>query len=166
MRKQTLTFILAAAFIAALGACKKTENNSGQSATLGKATISGTVAALLVDTVGASNSQVAPANTVIHAWIDTKDFVVNPANSITYAQKYYTTKVDANGKYTLTVDVSQYQEATVHIVPQSFIYDQVRNTRGVIVRDSIYTVSKTYNAPSSTVTVFNDLSTTQGINYN
>lgn len=166
MQKKTLLCTLLAAGTLFTACKKKDDNNTDQLASLGKATITGKVYAPLVDTAGASINQIAPANTVISAWIDTKDFVVNPGPG-NYAKKYYTATVDANGNYKLTVDVSKYQPATLYITPQPFGYDQVKNTIGVVHHDSVYTEHQTfYPVPPSTMqTVYTDFNGIVDIHY-
>jgi hypothetical protein len=68
--------------------------------------------------------QKAPAGTVINAWVDTRDFVLN-AGGGTYAKKYYSATVGSDGFYSLVVDVSKHQPAAVHIEGQQFAYDVV-----------------------------------------
>lgn len=148
-------------------ACKKNNdsNNTDQLADLGKATITGRVYARLVDTIGANGAQVAPANTVITAWIDTRDLVVNPTGGA-YAKRYYTASVDSSGNYKLVVDVSKNQPATVTILPQQFQYNQVRQTNGIIHPDSIYKAQKTYSPGfTSPVSAYNGLTAIQDISY-
>jgi hypothetical protein len=108
--------------ITSLYSCTKSkDNNSDQLATLGKATITGSITAKLVDTVGATNQQAVKAGIVIQAWIDTKDYVLNPlTGGTTYAKKYFSTTTNADGFYFINVDVSKYQPATVHIEASDF----------------------------------------------
>jgi hypothetical protein len=118
----TVTKSLAVLACAALLAscAKRKDNTVDQTAKMGKATITGRVTARLVDTVGAASSQNAPAGTVINAWIDTRDLVLNPDPTATYANKYYTTTTDANGYYSFTIEVSPYKAANVHMLPSDF----------------------------------------------
>lgn len=170
MLKKTFLFATAVLAVTSLfTSCKKKDdsNNTDQLATLGKATITGHVYARLVDTIGASGTQVAPTNTMISAWVDTRDFVLNPAANTNYPKRYYTATVDANGNYKLVVDVSKYQAANVTIAPQQFSYAQTKNTIGVVHRDSVYTVQKVYdpNPAQMIVPVYNDLTAIRDISY-
>jgi hypothetical protein len=136
--------------IALFAACKKKEdNNTNQLSSLTTATINGKVFATTVDTPGAAAVQYAPVGTVVNAWVDTKDFVVYTDPSAPYAKKYYTTTVDASGSYKLTVDVSKYKPATIHIVPTYIEAQILMNTHGVTHPDSIFYVRQIL-APSNT----------------
>ncbi len=161
-KKITLFTITAiAALFMFATSCKKASNNTDQLATLAKATISGKVYAQLADTIG-SGMQAAPAGTTIAAWIDTRDLVVNPDFSATYAKRYYTAQVDASGNYTLTVDVSRYQPATVHIMPAQFTYNQVVYGTG----GTITTERKIYYGVDADVTVINGGASYEDLMYN
>ena len=121
--------------IAILASCSKKKENTDQLATLGSATISGKVLAKTVDTVGAAATQYAPAGTVINAWIDTKDLVVMENGTASYARRNYTTTTDANGNYSLKIDVSKYKAATVTIVPADFEYDVTVKVAGKVEKN-------------------------------
>ena len=162
MKKITLMTIVAlVAIFMTVSSCKKASNNTDQLATLGKATITGKVWAQLVDTFGTPGMQAAPSGTTIAAWIDTRDLIVNPDGGATYAKKYYTATVDGSGNYTLNVDVSMYQSATVHIMPAQFTYNQVVNgSTGVTTSRKIYT------GITADVTVINNGTSIEDLMYN
>ena len=134
-----LTFAAIVALFMSVTSCKKAKSNMDQLATLGKATVTGKVWAPLVDTFGTPGLQNAPSGTTISAWVDTRDLIVNPDGTASYAKRYYTAAVDGSGNYTLTVDVSQYQPATIHIMPAQFVYNQVVDgTTGTTTQRKIY----------------------------
>ena len=158
-----LTAILLTASFTFFCSCKKSYKNTDQLATLGSTTISGTVYAILADTIGATGNQYAPAGTVINAWIDSREFLFYTDSIAPYARKYYTATVDANGKYFLTVDVSLYQGAIVNIEPAGFKYNQVRKETSAPY--AVYTVTKTYTSIAFPVGVVHDSSSVQDIMY-
>ncbi len=148
MKKNIILFgaLSLVASVSFFSSCKKkTYTNTDQLATLSNATVTGYAFARLVDTIGAADSQYAPSGTVITAWIDSKQFLAYmdsmPAGT-TYARKYYTGTVGANGKYNITVDVSLYRNAIVHIEPQAFTYNQVR--KSTTAPFGVTTVTKKY----------------------
>lgn len=159
---KTLTALSLSGAVLAMASCKSKDNNSDQLASLGKATISGKVMARLADTSGAAGTQYAPAGTVINAWLDSKDLVLNPANS-NYARKYFTTTVDASGNYSLTVDVSQYKSATVHIMPADFEYNVVKKM--TFPTDSVYTERHVFSSDTAMKEVNNSDVKLLDINY-
>jgi hypothetical protein len=165
--KKTIIILSAIALsisVTSLFSCRKKYTNTNQLATLGRATISGNVFARLADTVGAADTQYAPVNTMIGAWIDTREFLYYSSSSPTpYAIKYYTAKVDDNGQYRFNLDVSKYQGAIVHIMPVKFTYDQVKNVHHTF--DSVYTVNKTFSSDTLTIFIGNDSNIVQTIQY-
>jgi len=150
IKKTTLvTSVVLLSSFAMLSSCSKSkDNNTDQLASLGKATIKGKVTAPLSDTT--ISAQYAPAGTVINAWVDTRDFVLYDRSSDAYANRYYTTTVDASGNYTLTVDVSKYKPATIHIEPAQFEFNFITRVGG-----TIRTTRKVYNALSGFESVTN-----------
>ncbi len=138
-----LSALLLATSATFLFSCKKKSyTNSPQLTTLSSATISGHVYARLADTVGASSTQKAPTTTIIKAWIDTKDLLYYTDTAAAYARKYYTSSVGADGKYSFTVDVSQYKTGILHIEPVEFYYNQIK--KAATPPYGIYTVNKKY----------------------
>jgi hypothetical protein len=134
--------------IAALASCTKKKDNTDQLATLGSATVSGKALARLADTVGAASMQFAPAGTVINAWIDTKDLVVNENGTMTFARRYYSTTTDGNGNYSFNIEVSPYKAATVNIVPAEFEYDVVVKVAGKVQKNrTIFSASTVAAVP-------------------
>lgn len=158
MKKQIiLSVALLAASSAVFLSCKKNKDtNSGQLSELGKATVSGRADGNIIDTIGATGLESVPAGTVVRAWIDTKDLVLNSNSSQQYAKKYYSGTVDANGNYSITVDVSKNRSATLHIEPGNFECSVMKNMY-IGGKDSIYYVRRVLTGPSSTVEVFSDL---------
>lgn len=113
--------LLALSCAALLASCAKRKDNTvDQAASLSKATISGRVSARLVDTIGAVTPQYVGAGTVISAWVDTRDYVLNSDTGTEYARKYFTGTTDANGYYHLDIEVSSTKAAKVHIIPSDF----------------------------------------------
>ncbi len=123
--------------------------NTGQTASLTKATITGRITAKTVDTLGAAAMQYAPAGTVIQAWVDTKDYVLGHTDTNTvYAKKYFTATSDANGYYTLDIMVSSYNPAQVHIVPSDFEYNVLKKNN-MVTPATLYTDRKVFHANGS-----------------
>jgi hypothetical protein len=157
MKKNIILFgaLSLVASVTILDSCKKkTYTNTDQLATLSNATVTGYAFARLVDTIGAADSQYAPSGTVITAWIDSKDLLAytDSTTPVTpYARKYYTGSVGANGKYNITVDVSLYRNATVHIEPQAFSYNHVR--KSISAPFGVITVNKKYAVDAITTSV-------------
>jgi len=120
--------------ISLMYSCAKNKNtNTDQLASMSKATITGRISAKLVDTVGAAATQYTTGGQVITAWVDTKDYVIasGPADTnAVYAKKYFTATSDANGYYSLSIDVSSYKAATVHIVASDFEYNVLMKKAG------------------------------------
>jgi hypothetical protein len=165
MIKKNVPFALLLSFaaITAFVSCSKSkDNNTDQTASLGTATISGKVNARLVDTIGAAGTQYAPEGTVINGWLDSKDLVLGETGSLTYARRYFTTKTDASGNYSLTVDVSMYKPAAIHIEPASFEYYVVKKSSGKVVTQR--TIFNSMTAP--TVSVNNNDKLLMDITYN
>ena len=52
-------------------------------------------------------------------------WVVNPDNSITYPKKVYSGVTDANGLYSITVEVGD-RQLDLEVTPQRFAYDVVQ----------------------------------------
>jgi hypothetical protein len=147
-----------------LYSCSKSKPNTiDQIKSLGKATISGTVTARVVDTAGAAAVQHFPAGTTITAWINSKQLLLVSYDSVNYLPKQYSTTVDAAGKYSLTVDVSSYQPATVMI--DSMEYTIIRNAIGVIHHDSVYTVKYMFHPSVFGITVKNNDAITRDITF-
>lgn len=163
MKKNTiaLSAIVMLAITSFYSCKKKTYNNTDQLANLSKATISGKVYARIVDTAGAAATQYAPTITEISAWIDTRELIYYSDATAPYARRYYKVNVDANGKYSLTVDVSKYRTAIVHLEPAKFVYNQVKKT----APDSVYTVSKTFSSIDVPLMIGNDSTITQDLYY-
>ena len=172
MKKNIILFgaLSLVASVTFLDSCKKkTYTNTDQLATLSNATVTGYAFARLVDTIGAADSQYAPNGTVITAWIDSRDLLAYADNTDSiytqapYARKYYTGSVGANGKYNITVDVSLYRNATVHIEPQSFSYNQVR--KSTTAPFGVITVNKKYAMDSVLTSVEKNETDTVNIYY-
>ncbi len=147
MRNVPAKAIAVCGAIAIFASCSKKKDNTDQLATLGSATISGKATARLADTAGAATVQFAPAGTVINAWIDTKDLVVTDNGAMNYARRYYTTTTDANGNYSLKIDVSKYKSASVTLVPVDFEYDVVVKVAGKVQKSrSVFSATTTTSA--------------------
>jgi hypothetical protein len=158
--------LLIAGSVTALFSCSKSKDtNTDQLASLGTATVKGPVYAELVDTVGAAPQQAAPAGTVVHAWVDTRDLVLNPTSG-EYAKKYYTATVGADGFYSFTIDVSKNRNATVHIEAESFMYDvTVKKMVGTTM--TVTKETRPFTAASvPPVTVYSGFTAMQPIHYN
>lgn len=124
---------------------KGSYSNHDQLANLGKAKISGFVWATTDETSSGADTQYAPAGTQIKAWIDSKEFLYYTGDSATpYLPKYYTATVDADGKYSLTVDVSKFKMALVHIEPVTFTHDLKKDSAG-----DEYTFNRTYKCTAT-----------------
>lgn len=149
-KNTTLTkSLVVLASAALLTSCAKRKDNSvDQTASLGKATISGKVTARLVDTLGAAAVQYAPAGKVINAWVDTRDYVVDATSSGAYGRKYYTTTTDANGSYSFSIDVSSYKPAIVNIVPSDFEADVVKKYVSGPDAGKVYTERRVFRPAS------------------
>lgn len=91
------------------------ENSVNPEPSLSTATITGTVYAN-TDRTEAGNETV-PANTRIVAKINTADLVLNRDHSKAYADKFYETTTNSEGKYSLEVEVGS-KELTVTLYPQ------------------------------------------------
>ncbi len=142
--------ILAISSVSVLFSCTKSkDNNTDQLASLGTATITGRVTARTVDTVGADNNQIVPSGIVVNAWIDTRDYVLNDMSGTTYAKRYFSTTTNESGSYILTVDVSKYKSATIHIEPAPFEKDVLKKYTSGANFGEIYYERKVFN--SSTV---------------
>jgi len=157
-----LTITAIVALFMSVTSCKKASSNTDQLATLGKTTITGKVWAQLIDTLG-SGIQYAPAGTTIAAWVSTGDLIVIPDAGATYANRFYTATVDGSGNYTLTVDVSMYQPATIHIMPAQFTYNQVIPS---FPGPGTTTQRKVYDGVSADVTVINGVASIKDLMYN
>jgi hypothetical protein len=143
--------------------CTKTStSNHDQLANLGKAKISGFVWATTDETSSGADTQYAPSGTVIKAWIDSKEFLYYTGDSATpYAPRYYSATVGADGKYSLTVDVSKFKMAMVHIEPVTFTHDLKKDSAG-----EEYTFNRTYKSTATIIVpVENDDDKTQRIDY-
>lgn len=149
-----------------LYSCSKSKDtNTDQLASLGKATITGRISARIVDTVGADAEQYGPSGTVIMAWIDTKDLVIGSDPNAATAKRYFTATTDANGFYTLTVDVSMYRSATVHIEPNDFEY-KVLHKNTLLSTPVYYTERQVFTSPATTEEINNGQKKYNDISYN
>lgn len=131
-----LSVALLAAVTALVSCSKNKYKNTDQLASLGTATISGKAYAKTVDTVGAKVVQYAPSGTVIKAYVDGRDLVLGDTTGLLFGKRYFTGTVDANGKYSITFDVSKYKNATIHIAPETFSYDVVIKSGGKVKTES------------------------------
>jgi F0F1-type ATP synthase membrane subunit a len=149
-----------------LYSCSKSKDtNTDQLASLGKATITGRVAAKTVDTIGAATQQYAPSGTVIMAWIDTKDYVLGNDTTPGTAKRYFTATTDANGFYTLSVDVSLHKSAVVHILPNDFEYN-VLYKNNLVSPATYYTDRHIFRSTTSTEVVNIGQKVISDISYN
>ncbi|HRK54143.1 MAG TPA: hypothetical protein PK185_09510 [Cyclobacteriaceae bacterium] len=113
MKKLVFVMSLASALI--FSGCDN-ENTVNPTVTLGSATITGTVYAELDNNNAVSEK--APSGTKVYVIVNTKDFVLNPTGG-TYAKKYYEGTIDANGKYSITIETGN-KTMTVTVVPADF----------------------------------------------
>lgn len=149
-----------------LYSCSKSKDtNTDQLASLGKATITGRVSAKTVDTIGAAAQQYCPSGTVIMGWIDTKDYVLTNDTTPGPAKRYFTATTDANGFYTLTVDVSMYKSAVVHLEPNDFEYNVLRKN-SLVSPATYYTDRHVFRSTSSTVVINNAQKVITDLSYN
>lgn len=145
------------ATIAVFSSCSKNKyTNTDQLASLGKATITGKAYAQLDATN--TTMEMAPAGTVIKAWVNSKDLVIGDTTGLQFYKKYYETTVGASGKFSLTVDVSKYDSVWVTLDPQDFTASYKASATS--------TQTKTYKSGESIIKVgVNETDTTTVINY-
>jgi hypothetical protein len=113
--------IVAVVILFSLSACEKENTNSASA--IPTATITGTLKARFdLVTSGADSLGNVPAGTKIYAKYNSKDLVVNPSTTLTYADIIKEVTVDASGNYTFTVD------ANLTAVSVSLYGDDFRHT--------------------------------------
>lgn len=108
------------------------------------ATIKGHVTAPLDDTASGMEDV---TSTTITFWISTEDLVTQSSGKKTYDKRYYHAEVDAEGKYSVKIDVNN-QPVDVTIEPNDFAVDDYVNPSGDEERRAYSPVT-----PSQTVTV-------------
>jgi hypothetical protein len=113
------TLLLALPIAICFSACSDDKESKYEPAAIGQTKIYGRVTADLILNNG--TLETAPAGTKITAWIDGRSLVLNPVNGVVYPKKFYSTAVDANGNYVLTVDAAN-APVEVHIDPTTFEY--------------------------------------------
>lgn len=132
--KKSLLGVAVCAFagLAIFGSCKKDDDALATGPTLTMATVTGKLTAntdLRNDTSGVYNEMV-PAGVTVVATINTGDWYRNKSrSSFEYANKVYTTTTDANGAYTLSIEVAD-QAVSVDLKMSEFYADQQQDTTG------------------------------------
>ena len=121
--KSIATLILASVLVMSLNGCKK-KKEEAEVVPLGKATISGRLTADL-DYNNAVNEPVS--GVVVNVKINTYDLVTNPDWDVTYPDKVYTTTTDANGNYSIDIEVGAH-EVEARVIFTDFTYDVVQVT--------------------------------------
>ena len=104
---KTLALIVVSVSALVTFSCQKKELKN-EPIVNGKATIKGKALAdldMTNDTAGVINEKV-PQGTMIYAKINSAQLVENPSNSLYYGDIYYSTKVDAQGNFTFTIDAN------------------------------------------------------------
>ena len=121
VQKTLSVLLLAAVTLVSLNSCKKDDNVAPA---LGSATISGRLTANLD-----LNSTTGPANVsgvAVLVTVLSSDQVTN-TSGITYATKVYTATSDANGLYSVNVEVGD-KAVNATVKPNDFVYNQVQIT--------------------------------------
>ena len=163
MKKTLLSVIVCAlAGMVIFGSCKKDEEALATGPTLTTATITGKLTAntdLRNDTSGIYNEKVAAGVTVVGV-INTGEWYRNKTrSSYEYSNKVYSTTTDANGAYTLSVEVAD-QAVTVLVSMSDFYADQQQDTTGgraPSVKNLRYSTTPSSVIVLSTETVIKDV---------
>ena len=162
--KKTLLSVTVCALVGMVifGSCKKDEEALATGPTLTTATITGKLTAntdLRNDTAGVYNEKVAAGVTVIGV-INTGEWYRNKTrSSYEYSNKVYSTTTDANGAYTLSIEVAD-QAVTVNMSFSDFYADQQQDTtlgRAPSVKNLRYYAPHPAVIVESTETVIEDV---------
>lgn len=121
--KSIATLVLASVLVVSLNGCKK-KKEEAEVVPLGKATIKGRLMADL-DYNNAVNEPVS--GVVVNVKINTYDLVTNPDWSVNYPDKVYTATTDANGDYSIDIEVGAH-EVEARVIFTDFTYDVVQVT--------------------------------------
>ena len=133
-RLQTLANLtLVAVLLVSLEGCKKKDEVLNPKPAMGTATIKGKVTGdINYNTAGDENLE----GVTVIATVDREDEVVNPDNDYNYGTRVYSTVTDANGEYTLTIEVGDNRvDAYVRAQDKAFDVVQVTPSTPATVRE-------------------------------
>lgn len=106
-----------------LSACEKENTNSASA--IGKATIMGTVKARFdLTKIGSDSLTAVGGPTKLYAKYNSKDLVVNPSTTATYADIIKEVVLDGTGNYSFTVDANL-KDVTVTLYADDFTHEEV-----------------------------------------
>jgi len=146
--------ILSLAGVVGFTSCKN-ENTVNPQPSMSRATIKGVVYAELDNT--RTGKEFAPAGTKITVTIDTKKLALNPDSSASYGTRYYQTTVDANGNYSINIDLNSNQTpVSVDIIPSEFLYDEITGT-STVDKNHLYTSAPSQESIYPNATFYHDL---------
>jgi len=114
------TLMLASVVVLSLNSCKK-KDEAAEVVPLGKATISGKLTANLDYTISGEENV---AGVTVLVRINTYDLVTSPNEDANYPDKIYSAVTDANGNYSIDIEVGS-QEVYARVVFPDFTFNAI-----------------------------------------